>query len=77
MKKHPRAKELAEQFSYTDYDLLLSRNITMYQYSTDAQGATDVEQLVCTERGFVVPTFNDALASIVEEVYAFQGDTDD
>ena len=77
LKKHPRAKELAQQFSYTDDDLLSKKDISMYQFSTNIQGTTDFEQLNCTERGFVVPTFNDALASIVEEVYAFQEDTDD
>lgn len=37
---------------------------------------TEVRKLKFTKYGFIVPTFNDALDRILEEVYAFQGDDD-
>lgn len=46
----------------------------MYQFIEEESGKTKLENLECTQYGFVVPTFNDALEQIVEEVYAFQED---
>ena len=46
----------------------------MYQFVPDSNGKTHLEALEATKYGFVVPTFNNALEKIVEEVYAFQED---
>lgn len=40
------------------------------------QRGTYVKKLEANEYGFIVPTFNDALEKILDEVYAFQGDED-
>ena len=41
---------------------------------TENSGKTRLIPLEATKYGFVVPTFNNALEKIVEEVYAFQED---
>ena len=49
-------------------------DIQMYQFVTENSGKTRLIPLEATKYGFVVPTFNNALEKIVEEVYAFQED---
>ena len=46
----------------------------MYQFVADDRGKTRLISLEATKYGFIVPTFNNALEKIVEEVYAFQED---
>ena len=46
----------------------------MYQFSQDEKQKTSIYRLESNDNGFVVPTFNEALQSIVQEVYAFQED---
>lgn len=67
-------KALAEQYNYDNSDLLKSSEVNMYQFSKYEKHKTILEELETTEYGFVVPTFNNALSAIVEEVYAFQED---
>ena len=74
LKKNKRHKELSEIYSYTNADLVDVGDIKMYQFSKAEKQKTVLEKLECNENGFVVPTFNKALQSIVEEVYAFQED---
>lgn len=65
---------LMQQFQYEREDLLQPEKIHMYQFLKQAQGKTKVEELYANKYGFVVPTFNDALEKILDEVYAFQED---
>lgn len=67
-------EELKKQYKYDDNDLLNVKDVNMYQFSKYEKNKTVLEQLDSTEYGFVVPTFNEAISSIVEEVYAFQED---
>lgn len=46
----------------------------MYQFTAEKDGKERLLSLEATQYGFVVPTFNNALEKIVEEVYAFQED---
>lgn len=74
LKKHKNCVELMKEYGYTKDDLLDDKNISMYQFIEGKSGKTKLGYLECTQYGFVVPTFNDALEQIVEEVYAFQED---
>jgi hypothetical protein len=46
----------------------------MYQFKENEDGTTTLEELKRGEYGFIVPTFNDALDNILEEVYTIQED---
>lgn len=74
LKKHKNSKELCEEYSYGNLDLVDSKDVQMYQFSKDAKQKTVLERLESYENGFVVPTFNRALQAILDEVYAFQED---
>ena len=65
---------LCEEYSYSENDLLNPDNAVMYQFEKKGRNKTDVVKLTCNSNGFVVPTFNDALTSLLDEVYAFQED---
>ena len=43
-------------------------------FSKNDKQKTVLEKLESNENGFIVPTFNKALQSLVEEIYAFQED---
>lgn len=78
--KRPAAerKQLMEQFDYEQVDLLQDRQVRMYQFSKDSEehDSTVVQELKPQKYGFEVPSFNDALERILNEVYAFQGEDD-
>jgi len=66
--------ELMQKHGYESWDLLKSSDISMYQFKKNDDGTTTLEELKCGKYGFAVPTFNDALDKILEEVYDLQGD---
>ncbi|MFZ1300191.1 MAG: AAA family ATPase, partial [Leptotrichiaceae bacterium] len=72
--KNKNSKELCEEYSYKKSDLLDISDVGMYQFSKNDKQKTVLEKLESNENGFIVPTFNKALQSIVEEIYAFQED---
>ncbi|MHC1732018.1 MAG: AAA family ATPase [Bacteroidales bacterium] len=74
LKRNKKSRELCEEYSYTKEDLVDVKDVQMYQFSKNEKQRTVLEKLECNENGFVVPTFNKALQSILEEVYAFQED---
>ena len=74
LKNHVRSNELQQEYGYKKEDLLFREDIQMYQFVTENSGKTRLIPLEATKYGFVVPTFNNALEKIVEEVYAFQED---
>ncbi len=74
LKRNKKCKELCEEYSYKSLDLLDVIDVKMYQFSKNDKQKTILEELGSNENGFVVPTFNRALKSIVDEVYAFQED---
>ena len=64
-----------ERFKYTKDDLLQSNKVKMYQFSkSDDLKSTKVQELSAQKYGFVIPSFNNALEKILDEVYAFQED---
>lgn len=66
------ADEICRQFGYTSSDMLSPERVKVYQLSTQAGGMTKVEELECSENGFAVPTFNQALEKINDEAYIIQ-----
>lgn len=73
LESNQNKKELMQQYEYTEEDLITISDIRMYQFEQSGKGSKLVE-LEQSKYGFVVPTFNDALENIVDEVYAFQED---
>lgn len=65
-------KEICNQLKYTDKDLLKPKEVKVYQLKVGFDGKTKVEELICGEYGFVIPTFNDALDKITEDAYIIQ-----
>lgn len=71
--KREDCKDICEKLGYTKRDLLTGRQIKVYQLSANSGAKTEVKELLCGEDGFCVPTFNDALDSIMNESYEIQG----
>lgn len=71
--KRNDSKEICERLGYTQSDLISSNQVKVYQLKAKTRGKTDVVELHCGENGFCVPTFNDALDSIMNEAYEIQG----
>lgn len=74
LKNHKQCADLMKEYDYKKEDLLEAKDVSMYQFSERNVGRSKLEQLEYTQYGFVIPTFNNALQKIVEEVYAFQED---
>lgn len=74
LKNNKHCSELMEEYGYHKSDLIDIKEVSMYQFVEAETGRTKLEKLRCTRYGFSIPTFNDALGQILEEVYAFQED---
>lgn len=61
LKKNKRSKELRDEYSYKDEDLVDINDVRMYQFSINEKQRTVIEKLESNENGFIVPTFNNAL----------------
>ena len=62
----------AEEYGYKQADLIDANNVRVYQLSNEKAGLTKVEALICGANGFAVPTFNEALEDIMEDVIQIQ-----
>lgn len=71
--KRNDVEEICEKLGYTKLDLLSHQQVKVYQLKSKIKGKTEVKELFCGEDGFCVPTFNDALDSIMNEAYEIQG----
>lgn len=69
-------QELQSNFGYEEADLLSADQIGLYQLQ-DQGMYSDVSELTAGRYGFEVPTFNDALDKLLEEVYSFQPEEDE
>ena len=72
LKNNTDSETLMEKFDYSKEDLLAGRDVLMYQFVKDGTNHSKLIELELTDYGFVVPTFNNALEKIIDEVYAFQ-----
>lgn len=66
-------QQICKKLGYTEDDILKSSQIRVYQFNEEDKGKTEVQELMCGENGFCVPTFNDALDKIMDEAYEIQG----
>ena len=74
LKVNKHCAELMEEYGYQKTDLVDTNDVSMYQFDETGVGKSKLKKLECTQYGYVIPTFNDALKQILEEVYAFQED---
>lgn len=65
--------KICEELGYTKQDFLGHEQVKVYQLESKTRTKTKVEELLCGEDGFIVPTFNDALNKIMDEAYKIQG----
>jgi hypothetical protein len=71
----PKQSELLKKYNYVKKDLIDYEKVRLYQFNTKRSGRvsrTILEEIECTENGFEIPTFNDALDRITEEAYNIQ-----
>jgi len=66
-----------KQFGYIDEDLLDIGNVNLYQFDAVTQNKTELNGVEHNEYGFIVPTFNDALDAMLEEVYTLRDNNDE
>lgn len=70
-----RREEILQRHGYDHTDRLSESDIAMYQFDVDPKtGKSKSKKLVCTEYGFLVPTFNDALSALLEETRELEKD---
>lgn len=67
------AKDICEQYGYAQHDMMSPEKIKVYQFTKKDGSHTDIEELICGENGFAIPSFNHALDRILNEAYAIQG----
>ena len=72
---NPNAAELVKEYEYDPDDLIAPGDIAMYQFDI-VSGNTTIQSLECNKFGFVIPTFNNTLKNLLDEVYAFQTEED-
>ena len=75
LRANPNAAELVKEYEYDPDDLIAPGDIAMYQFDV-VSGNTTIQSLECNKFGFVVPTFNNTLKNLLDEVYAFQTEED-
>lgn len=66
MQKNPK------DYGYETEDLIAPEKVRVYQMSVCKDGMTEVKELPCGENGFAVPTFNDALDELMEDMIQIQ-----
>lgn len=77
-KNGPERDGLLKTYGYSKDDLLSPVDVKMFQFDRDkVTSKSHISELKSTQYGFVVPTFNDTLTKLVDEVRAFQKDEDD
>ena len=68
---HPKQKELMKELGYCEQELLDPQDMVAYQFKKTPEG-TVIEKLEPTEYGIPVPTFNEPLQALLNEVYKLQ-----
>ena len=70
--KNPQCNMLMPEYGYCKEDILSVDQANMYQFDNNTDTETILRKVEYSKYGFIVPTFNDALDHILDEVYAFQ-----
>lgn len=69
---NPQCNILMGEYSYQPEDLLSLNQANLYQFDNNSDTETILRKVEHSKFGFIVPTFNDALDQILDEVYAFE-----
>ena len=72
LQKHPDKENLMDRLGYIQEDLLDLNQANLYQFDTTETGRTILNAVKHNEYGFIVPTFNDALDAMLDEVYTLR-----
>lgn len=64
--------QIFDSLGYTNKDIVLEKDIKVYQFMALDNGESRIIQLECGQNGFIVDTFNDALDKIMNEAYMIQ-----
>ena len=64
-------KQLKE-YGYSEKDKISPQQIKVYQFSSEKNHKTQIQELECTVNGFVAPTFNDTLIRMLKEAKSFE-----
>lgn len=70
-----KRKKLMKKYKYDEDDIISEDKIRMYQFDVKEDG-TEVKALESSKYGFEVPTFNEILIKISEEIQEFQEELD-
>ena len=70
---HPNKKTLLKKLKYSQDELINPKDMVAYQFKRET-GQTLVERLDATDYGIAVPTFNEPLEELLEEIYLIQDD---
>ena len=67
-------EKIASEYGYHKKDTISQKDVTLFQFKQNENNKTEIKKLSCSEYGYIVPTFNDAIGAIVKEVYSVQDD---
>lgn len=70
--QNPNKTELLIDYNYDEDDIIEPEDIAMYQFDVHEGNKTNITPLEYNKYGFIIPTFNDTLKNMIDEVYAFQ-----
>ncbi|QEY59418.1 AAA family ATPase [Pseudomonas sp. C27(2019)] len=73
---HPNKKALLKELNYNKDELINPNDMVAYQFKRES-GQTLVERLDASEYGIAVPTFNDPLEELLDEIYTIQESDED
>ena len=65
---------LCKEYGYEKDAVINQKEVRMYQFDRTEKRMTSLKALESNAYGFTVPTFNQAMEQLVNEVYAFQGE---
>ena len=78
LSRHARKAQVMKQFGYQEDDLLSDDQVAVYQFRKNGQGRTQVGRIFPEKQGFILPTFNDELKKVLDEIYVLEdGDVDE
>ena len=67
-----KAKLIMDHFDYVKDELISPNEVKVYQLQNKNNHETEITELKCTAYGFEVPSFNDALDKLMDEIYKIQ-----
>ena len=64
--------EQLKEYGYSEKDKISPQQIKVYQFNSEKNHKTQIQELECTVNGFVAPTFNDTLIRMLKEAKSFE-----